>query len=115
AKQFEARPRVRVLLELAAGANELTNSGTRFKVRSSSFPLPDSTERTWFLGVDGALLDTPGAEGTASYRPDPAKRRDLILAPAPAGALPEGSFEWSPVDDGDGLGFVSEPLTSDVV
>jgi len=116
ARQFEATPRVRVLLELAKGANEGTNTGTRWQTTSSAFPVPGSAERTWFLGDGGALTDDAAAAATTtSYRPDPAKRRDLILPQGPSGAIPVGSFGWSPVDDGNGVGFVSEPLTEDVV
>jgi len=115
AKAFEATPRVHVLLELPKGANEHTNSGTRWRFTSSSFPVPGSTDRTWYLGADGSMNDSIGAAGTTSYHPDPAKRRDKILPQAPSGAIPTVTFTWSPVDDGDGVGFVSSPLTSDIV
>jgi predicted acyl esterase len=114
-RRFEATPRVKVLLELPRGANELTNSGTRWQFTTSSFPVPGSTERTWFLGDGGALVDAPGSAGSASYRVDPAARRDTILPPAPSNAAPRSTFAWSGVDAGNGIGFVTEPLTEDVV
>lgn len=111
-RRFEARPRVQVLLELAEGANEGRNSGTRWKFATTEFPVPGSTERTWFLDDAGRLGDAPGAPATASYRPDPALRRDQIL---PVISTPGMSVPWSPVTSGTGIGFVSEPLTEDVV
>lgn len=115
ARQFEATPRVHVLLELPKGANEHTNSGTRWHFTSSSFPVPGSTERTWFFGDGGSLLDAPGPEASATYHPNPASRRELILPQAPSGAIPTGTFGWSEVPEGEGVGFVSAPLTEDVV
>jgi uncharacterized protein len=109
AQQFEATPRVRVLLELPKGSSESTNSGTRWHLSTSAFPVPGSTDRTWYPGSGRTLTDDPGAEDTAAYRPDPAARPGGILRNA------SGAFTWSAVPDGAGIGFVSQPLTSDVV
>ena len=115
AQQFEARPRVQLLLELPRGANEGTNSGTRWHLSGSSFPLAGSTTRTWFPDAGGTLQELSGTSSTETYRSDPAKRRDRVLGPRESSAPPDGSFSWSAVDDGDGVGFVTEPLTADVV
>lgn len=109
---FEARPRVRVLLELPVGANEGRNQGADWQLSDSTFPLRDSFERTWFLGDGGTLLDAPGATSSASYRPDPAARR---TDPGPALVASAPAFEWTPLAADAGLGFVSSPLTEDVV
>ncbi|MHB1140060.1 MAG: CocE/NonD family hydrolase, partial [Microthrixaceae bacterium] len=114
-RQFEATDRVKVLLELPRGANEGTSSGTRWQFTASSFPVPGSVERTWFLGTGGTLEDRAGAQGTATYHPDPAKRREAVNPPASSGAPPSPTFGWSQVDRGDGVGFVTEPLTEDLV
>ncbi len=114
-RRFEATDRVKVLLELPRGANEGTNSGTRWSFTTSSFPVPGSTERTWYLGTGGTLLDGIGEPGTATYRPDPATRRDAVNPPASSGAPPSPTFTWSHVPQGEGVGFVTEPLGEDVV
>ena len=72
--EFEARPRVRVLLELASGQNEGSNPGARWQFTSPTFPVAGSAERTWYLGGDGALRNRPGTGGNVTYRPDPGAR-----------------------------------------
>jgi hypothetical protein len=109
---FEARPRVRVLLELAEGANEGRNRGAAWQLTDSTFPLSDSVERTWYLGDGGTLTDAAGPPAAASYRPDPAARR---RDPGPASVASAAAFEWTAVAPDAGLGFVSSPLTEDVV
>ena len=86
------------------------NPGERFQFSTSSFPVPGSTDRTWYLGQGGSLTDSVGDAGTATYHPDPAAR--------PPSSIVEGgpgTIDWTPVPDGDGVGFVSQPLTTDVV
>jgi predicted acyl esterase len=108
-RAFEARPRVRVLLELPRGSKSGANLGSRWTFRADAFPLPDSTERTFFLADGGRLVDTPGADAVAEYRPDPAARRDTTIE------LGGSGFVWEQVPEGNGVGFVTEPLESDLV
>lgn len=106
---FEARPRVRLLMELPRGANSGVQPGARWDVGADSFPVAGSTERTWYLGADGALLEAPGPAATESYRPHPSLRRDMPTTEEP------GVRAWTPVADGNGLGWVSDPLEQDMV
>lgn len=107
--EFEARPRVRLLLEMAQGAYSGTQPGARWDTTADSFPVAGSTQRTWFLGDHGTLADAPGVGAAAQYRPDPAARREVADGPTP------GSTVWEPVADANGVAFVSEPLTEDMV
>jgi predicted acyl esterase len=106
---FEQRPRVRLLLEMAQGAYSGSQPGARWETGATSFPVDGSTERTFHLGAGGVLTDVPGDPATASYRPDPAARRDVQRGTDP------GSTIWEPVADANGLAFLSEPLTEDMV
>jgi predicted acyl esterase len=106
---FESRPRVRLLLEMAQGAYSGSQPGARWETSASTFPVAGSTERTWFLGQGGALGDQAGEPATASYAPDPAARREVRDDVAP------GSTVWEPVADANGVAFLSEPLTQDMV
>lgn len=107
--EFESRPRVRLLLEMPQGAYSGRQPGARWDTTTSAFPAPGSVERTWFAGADGTLADQPDGSSTEQFRPDPSARREVR-----SGAEP-GSTVWEPVADGEGLGFLSAPLTEDLV
>ncbi len=106
-QKFEARPRVRLALELPKGADEGGNPGARWTAWSSDFPVPGSLDRTFWFGPGGTLDGTsPSTPGSVSYRPDPGSRRHD----------PTGSpFTWTPLAPDAAAGFVTPPLTSDVV
>lgn len=114
-KQFEARPRVRVLLGLQSGANEGLYSGEQWQFSASEFPVAGSTERTWYLGENGRLLNNAGATGAVDYTPDPAARPATSGIPGKTPTDPPQGVTWAPVPAGDGVGFVTAPLSADVV
>jgi predicted acyl esterase len=107
--EFEARPRVRLLLEMPRGAYSGSQPGARWDVSVPTYPVPGSVERTWYLGDGGTLASAPGPDATAQYRPDPAARREVRNGSEP------GSTVWEPVADGNGLAFLSAPLTEGLV
>lgn len=106
---FEARPRVRLLLEMPNGAYSGSQPGARWETTATSFPVAGSTDRTWYLGDGGTLSDSVGPEAAVGYRPDPLARREVRNGPTP------GSTVWEPVADGNGVAFLSAPLTEDLV
>ncbi|HNA36715.1 MAG TPA: CocE/NonD family hydrolase [Microthrixaceae bacterium] len=111
--RVEARPRVRLLTELPAGSAEGHNPGARWDVRVPTYPVPGSTEQTWYLGPQGALTSVPPPVGAAaSYRPDVVGRRH---DPGPAVVDDPERFVWTPVAADASLGFVTAPLDQDVV
>jgi hypothetical protein len=107
--EFESRQRVRLLLEMPRGAYSGSQPGARWDVSVPSYPVPGSVERTWYLGDGGTLADAPGPAATAAYHPDPGARREVRNGTEP------GSTVWEPVADGNGLAFLSAPLTEDLV
>ncbi len=80
-----------------------------------SWPPSSAKATTWHLGSAGTLLRATPSTSTASFRPDPSARPATDLPPQgnPWVALPP--YQWSPVTGSDGLGFISPPLTHDVV
>jgi hypothetical protein len=111
-QRFEARPRVRLALELPKGADEGANAGARWTQWSSDFPVPGSVDRTFWFGPGGTLADAaPDTASEVSYRPDPVSRRH-----DPSGSMIDpGPFTWTPLAADASVGFVTPPLTSDVV
>lgn len=101
--RWEARPAVTVGMERARGESEGA-SGTRWRFTSASFPAPDATLVTRYLGPGGTLATTaPAVSGETAYRSDPSARS--------ASSLPV----WSSPPDGTAVGFVSEPFATDTV
>lgn len=110
---FEARPRVRLLLDLPKGASEGINTGARWDVSTSTFPVPGSTTSTWFFGPGGSLgRSAPAASSAVDYRPDVVTRRK---DPGPAVVEHPEPFVWTPVAGDASVGFLSQKLDGDVV
>jgi hypothetical protein len=80
-------------------------------------PAGEAATRTLYFGPDGSLRDTPptGTGGSDAYRYDPAA---LPETSHPSGdddlfdAQPD--YEWKPLPDGVGVGYVTEPLRADM-
>ncbi len=116
---FEGEAQVRVLFE--QGGNAAFTPGTpepNFVAEFTSWPVPEAEAQVWSLDGDGALTaaDTASTPGEASYVADPAAISQTFY---------EGSgndvwqadveYEWQPLPDGKGLGFVTAPLADDTV
>ena len=111
---FEQQPRVRVLFDNGGGS---AGPGALQPVWSedyTSWPPPTARTTTLNLGRGGALQTSSSSNGTVSFHPDPAARPGTDLPTGnPWAALPP--YTWAPVSGSDGLGFISPPLTSDMV
>jgi len=81
----------------------------------TAWPPPAVVPTTFYLGEDGVLARRDPKTGEVSYRPNPAARpaTDLPAGANPWAALPP--YDWTPVVGSEGLGFISPPLTHDVV
>ncbi len=122
---FEAEPAVRVHFE--QGSNDDFAAGTPepgFTLEFSAWPIPEAEAQVWHLDGGGALTTaTPTATGTVEGEPATSSYT------ATPGALPptfyEGdgngvwradvAYNWLPLPEGTGLGFVSEPFAEDTV
>jgi len=121
---FQQLPQVRVLFDNGAGKGTLGLGSAGdpypgFEQSFSTFPIPGTTARTWYLGSAGALGSTaPSGTATSSFTAD-------------ANALPANDFEggtetgglwgnasqwqwnWQQNPAGTAVSYVSAPLTAD--
>jgi hypothetical protein len=111
---FEQQPRVRVLFDNGGGS---AGPGAMQPVWSQDYaawPPPQAKPTTYRLGGGGTLSPRRSASATVSFNPDPSARPvdDLPTGSAWA-ALP--AYQWVSASGSDGVGFLSAPLTKDVV
>jgi len=101
-RQFESRPRVSIGIERPESSAP-GGTRTRWQIAASTWPPDGATISTMYLGDGGTLTPDAGPAAQASYVSDPTAR------PRTYGP------DWTAVPDGVGLGFVSAPLTTDLV
>jgi uncharacterized protein len=118
---FEQQARVRVLFDNGGGSAGAGAMQPGWSEDFTSWPPPQAVPTTLRLGPSGSLAPTSGptqknasAGGTVSFRPDPSARPVDDLATGNVwSALPP--YQWVSAAGTDGLGFISAPLTADVV
>jgi hypothetical protein len=117
---YEALDPVRILFDNGAGGDPgKPNPG--FEQSWPSFPIPDTTARSWYFGGGGTLTDDPptGA-GVDSFRWDAkAGLPDNLAEGASTGAGDGGiwtaspNYEWAQDPAGGAVAYLTEPLTED--
>jgi predicted acyl esterase len=120
---FEALPEVRVLFDNGAGPSP-TGSTTpgdpypAFEQSFSTFPIPGTTARTWYLGPQGTLADRPPAiESIHSYTSD-ANALPLTDYSSDTGVgglwgnASEWQWSWRPAPAGSAVSYRSAPLAT---
>ena len=121
---FNALPEIRVLFDNGAGASPkgekvAGNPYPGFEKSFSSFPIPGTTARAWYLQPGGALGDeAPAGEGSDSYTSDATATPLVDHGPnaGPGGLWGTSSqweFNWTQPPAGDAVSYVSAPLSSD--
>lgn len=116
--KFEQDPRVRVLMDNGAGDKGPGALQPTWETDFDSWPPKTVKATTYYLGANGKLTTKkPSGAGKDSYVPDPSAR--------PLQTLPgEGDtdawkaqppYNWAPVANGKGLGYISDALTTDTV
>ena len=115
---YEAEPDVRVIFENGSyGPIPGTPRGT-FETTYEKWPPPAAEPRTWYLGNQGTLNDTPQRKGGIdAYANDVADGAKKFFAEPPGYQLlaPLWSFDWKRYDQGDGLSYVTKPFAKDTV
>ena len=116
--EFEGEPAVRVLFE--QGGNKDFTPGTpepNFVAEFPSWPIPTATATTWKLDAGGALVDpTATTSGDDSYTADPSALPPTFYTGDGNGIWrADVKYDWQPIPDGDGLGFVTSPLAANTV
>jgi len=114
---YEAEPQVRVLFEV--GANHPVAGATvpRYEASFPSWPPPDATARTWYLGPDEQLLDEmPTDDESDRYQHDEGAGEDTYTTLGAYDFIdPTIPYEWPPLPDGFGLSYLTAPFAEDVV
>ena len=114
---FERDPRVRLLMDNGAGPQGPGSIGATWELEYSAWPPKQVRPGRYHLRAKGALGRRPANKGTARYRPDPRARPEQTLP----GEGEEDAwkaqppYDWAPIAPRKGLGFVSSPLTRDLV
>ncbi len=121
---FDALPEIRVLFDNGAGASPKGetvpgNPYPAFEHTFSAFPVPGTESRSWYLGPEGTLTDSPAAsEGSDSYTSDAnaTPRADYSNNTGPGGLWGNASqweWNWTQPPAGDAVSYVTAPLSSD--
>jgi predicted acyl esterase len=116
---FEAEKPVRVLFE--QGADPAFSPGTpepHFTAEFDQWPVPSAVNTLWGLGDDGSLLADQQGTGTtpASYRADPTALPATFYTGDGNGVWrADVQYDWQPLPDGTGVGFITPPLDTDTV
>lgn len=126
AKQaFEAQPPIRVLFDNGAGnpipdGPENSNPGfpyPGFERAYSSWPIPGTTARSWYLAPGGALADAQPIDAAADAFAWDADARPLTNFTGNTGsgglwgATPD--YQWTQDPEGSAVAYATEPLDED--
>lgn len=114
---FEAEKPVRVLFEQGAADGFSPGTPEPSYVREfDSWPIPEAVATSWGLDTGGAL--TPGdgtaSTGTDDYTADPTALPPTFYTGDGNGVWrADVQYDWRPLPDGTGVGYVSAPLSED--
>ncbi len=116
---FEQDPRIRLLMEVGAGQLGPRSLQATAELDYDQWPPPGTEPTRWALSADGALVDPDdtGAvvEGTDDYVADPAARPKRSVESGGVAYSADEPYDWQPVADGKGLGYVTAPLDEDLL
>jgi putative CocE/NonD family hydrolase len=115
---FDQDPRVRLLMDNGAGQAGPGSIGATWELDYDAWPVREAHATPYYLGPGGSLdAGHPAAAGEAAYVGDPAARpRQTLPGDGAEDAWKaQPPYTWAPLADGKGVGFVTAPLTSDVV
>jgi hypothetical protein len=114
---FEVEPPVWIAWENGAGDVDPGFPVPTAITKHSTWPLPEQTAMTMWLGPDGTLTDQPSTldadepRGVSQYIYDPSTKPDTnYCCGSDAIWKMQPPYNWQPLADGYGLSFVSEPI-----
>ena len=120
---FQADKPVRVFFEQGGNANY--SAGTpepNFVAEFDAWPIAEAEAKAWLLGADGALVPSGAslASGDDSYTADPTALPATFYDGTNQGGgngvwRADVTYDWQPLPNGTGVGYVTDPLTSDTV
>ena len=116
---FEAQPPIRVLFDNGAGNSNAGWPYPGFERSFSSFPIPGTTARSWYLAPSGALANQPPASTAADAFTWDAHARPLTDFSGDTGAGAGGlwtatpNYQWTQDPDRSAVSYVTAPLSGD--
>ncbi|HVL82520.1 MAG TPA: CocE/NonD family hydrolase [Actinomycetota bacterium] len=121
---FEAQPQVRVLFDNGAGVSPTGqrtpgNPYAAFERSFTSWPIPGTSARTWYLGPNGSLSDTlPPTPGVDRYTSDASALPLTNHGPRTGGGglwgnATQWQWDWKQNPAGTAVSYVSAPLAAD--
>ena len=114
---FRKDPRIRILMDNGAAIPGQPGSiGSNWEANFGDWPIPSLKPTSYYLGKGGTMSSTTAAKGTSTnYLSDPAARPARTL-----GANAQGDswkaqppYNWQPVAQGKGLGFITPGVKED--
>jgi predicted acyl esterase len=115
---FRKDPRIRILMDNGAAVDGDPGAiGAKWEADFGNWPINSAKPTTYYLGKGGTLKTHKAKKGSSvSYKSDPHARPTKTLGENAQGDswLAQPPYNWQPVADGKGLGFITPPLSKDV-
>ena len=116
--EFRQDPRIRILMDNGAAVDGDPGAiGAKWEADFNSWPIRTTRPTAFYLGKNGTLSTSKSKTGSSvSYLSDPSARPAKTLGENAQGDswLAQPPYNWQPVADGHGLGFITPALTKDV-
>jgi predicted acyl esterase len=116
--EFKKDPRIRILMDNGAAVpGDPGAIGAKWEANFGNWPINSTKPTAYFLGKGGTLKRHKAKKGSAvSYKSDPDARPAKTLGENAQGDswLAQPPYDWQPVANGKGLGFITPPLSKDV-
>jgi uncharacterized protein len=116
---FEAQPSIRVLFDNGAGNPNPGWPYPAFERSFSSFPIPGTAARSWYIAPSGALASQPPSKNAADGFTWDARARPLTDFTGDTGAGDGGlwtatpNYQWTQDPPGSAVAYVTPPLSND--
>jgi hypothetical protein len=116
---FEGQQPIRVLFDNGAGSPNPGWPYPAFERSYSSFPVPGTTARSWYVAPHGALADQPGKNTAADAFTWDAQARPLTDFSGDTASGPGGlwtatpNYQWTQDPDRSAVSYVTPPLSDD--
>ena len=104
-------------MDNGAGPQGPGSIGATWEIGVGAWPPKQARATRYYLGRGGALGSRPARSSSARYTADPSARPKQTLPGDGSGDAwkAQPPYNWTPVAAGKGLGFVSAPVTRDLV
>ena len=116
--EFRKDPRVRIMMDNGAAIpGDPGAIGAAWETGFSNWPIGATKPTAFYMGKGGSLTSKKAKKGgSVSYVSDPSARPSKTLGANAQGDswLAQPPYDWQPIAAGKGLGFISQPMSSDL-